>query len=212
VAADKKVADEKEKVVSEEAKIVGVKKAEAEMIAEDAKRDLKAAEPELQAAQKAVSNLDKSSIVEIKSMSSPPKGVVMVMESVMILMQERTEWPAIKSSLADVGKFIKILMNFDLKQCPDKAFNKVRKEYLARPEFDPELVKKQSLAASSIAIWVRAVNNYSNVMRIVEPKQAKYNEVKRILDAAVSDLNEKMAMLKKVKDDVAALEKSCEDM
>lgn len=138
VAADKKVADEKEKVVSEEAKEVNKKKVEAEEIANDAQRDLKAAEPEMIAARKAVSSLDKSSVVEIKSMNSPPKGVVMVMESVMILLGEKTAWSDIKSSLQDVGKFINTLMNFELKNCPEKAFEKVRKNYLARPEFDPE--------------------------------------------------------------------------
>jgi dynein heavy chain len=50
VAQDKKVADEKERVVSEEAKIVGAKKAEAEEIANEAQKDLKLAEPELMAA------------------------------------------------------------------------------------------------------------------------------------------------------------------
>lgn len=136
----------------------------------------------------------------------------MVMESVMILLQEKTDWASIKSYISDVGKFLNLLMNFDLKSCPERAFEKVRKNYLSRADFEPDAVRKQSVAASSICIWVKAVNNYSNVMKVVEPKQAKYAEVKKILDEAVSDLNNKTGELKKVKDQVAALEKNCEDM
>ena len=89
VEKDSKIANEVEKVASEEAKIVNAKKMEAQAIAEDAERDLSAAKPELEAAKQAVSNLDKASIVEIKSMPNPPKAVLMVMESIMLLLGEK---------------------------------------------------------------------------------------------------------------------------
>ena len=41
-------------------------------------------------------NLEKSSIVEIKSFPSPPAAVVMVMESIMILLGEKIDWATIK--------------------------------------------------------------------------------------------------------------------
>ena len=53
--------------MSEEAKIVGVKKADAQLIADDAEKDLAAAKPELEAAKTAVAQLNKDSIIEIKS-------------------------------------------------------------------------------------------------------------------------------------------------
>lgn len=66
VNADKAIADEKERVVSGEAEVVNKKAAEAKVISDDVKADLDAAEPELKAAQKAVQELDKNSIVEIR--------------------------------------------------------------------------------------------------------------------------------------------------
>jgi len=54
VNADKEVADEKDRVVSAEAAIVNKQAEEAQVIADDVKKDLDAAEPELKAAQKAV--------------------------------------------------------------------------------------------------------------------------------------------------------------
>ena len=55
VERDSKIANEVEKVASEEAKLVNIKKTEAQAIAEDAERDLSAAKPELEAAKQAVS-------------------------------------------------------------------------------------------------------------------------------------------------------------
>jgi dynein heavy chain len=72
VNADKEVADEKEKIVSAEAEIVNKKAEEAKAIADDAESDLAAAKPELMAAENAVKNLDKNSIVEIKNFANPP--------------------------------------------------------------------------------------------------------------------------------------------
>ena len=76
-------------MASEEAKIVNAKKTEALSIAEDAERDLAIAKPELDAAKLAVSQLDKPSIVEIKSFPNPPKAVIMVMEAIMMLLSEK---------------------------------------------------------------------------------------------------------------------------
>lgn len=96
VEKDQKIANEKEKFVSEEAKIVEAKKADAKIIADDAEKDLAAAKPELEAAKAAVAQLNKDSITEIKSFPNPPKAVVMVMEAIMILLQEKTDWKNIR--------------------------------------------------------------------------------------------------------------------
>lgn len=86
VEKDQKIANEKERVVSEEAKVVEAKKADAKIIADDAEKDLAAAKPELENAKTAVAQLNKDSITEIKTFTKPPSGVVMVMEAIMILL------------------------------------------------------------------------------------------------------------------------------
>ena len=96
VEKDQKIANEKEISVSEEAKIVSVKKADAQIIADDAEKDLAAAKPELEAAKTAVAQLNRDSITEIKSFPNPPKDVIMVMESIMILLGEKVDWRTVK--------------------------------------------------------------------------------------------------------------------
>lgn len=136
VEADSKVANEYERIASEEAKIVNAKKMEAQAIAEDAERDLSAAKPELEAAKLAVSQLDKASIVEIKSFPNPPKAVVIVMEAIMLLLGEKPDWNSIKSCLSETNVFIERLKTFEVMKCPESTFTKIRNNYLNKPEFD----------------------------------------------------------------------------
>ncbi len=84
VNADKIVANEKEKVVTQEAEVVNKKATEAKAISDDAEADLNAAKPELEAAEAALKNLEKSAIVEIKTFPNPPQAVILVMECIMI--------------------------------------------------------------------------------------------------------------------------------
>ena len=182
VEKDQKIANEKEISVSEEAKIVSVKKADAQIIADDAEKDLAAAKPELEAAKTAVAQLNRDSITEIKSFPNPPKDVIMVMESIMILLGEKVDWRTVKDQISDTNSFIDKLKNYKVMEAPESLFVKIRNNYLSKPEFDIAYIKKKSVAASFMAAWVMAVNRYQAVVKVVVPKQQKYNEVKQVLD------------------------------
>lgn len=160
VEKDSKIANEKEKVVSEEAKIVGAKKADAQLIADDAEKDLALAKPEMDAAKTAVAQLNKDSIIEIKSFPNPPKAVIMVMESIMILLGEKIDWKSIKDNISETNAFIERLKTFNVMSTPESYFTKVKNNYLSKPEFDIKDIQKKSIAASFMATWVMAVIRY----------------------------------------------------
>lgn len=209
VNADKQIANEKERVVSAEAEIVNKKASEAKAISDDAEADLMAARPEMEAAEAALKALEKPAIVEIKSFPNPPKAVAMVMEAVMILINAKTDWNSIKAELGDVGAFIKKLTEYDVSKTPESWLTKVRKNYLSLAEFTPEDVGKKSLAAKTLAIWVISVSKFQIVLKKVEPKKKKFEEVQAILATSQAELAGKMAELNKVKDAVAKLEADC---
>jgi len=112
----------------------------------------------------------------------------MVMEAIMILLGEKTDWKAIKDNISDTNGFIDRLKNFNVMICPENYFVKVKNNYLNKPDFDVQEVKKKSVAASFMAMWVLAVNRYQAVVKVVVPKQKRYNEVKAVLDQAEAEL------------------------
>jgi len=209
VNADKAIANEKERVVSAEAEIVNKKAAEAKAISDDAEADLNAAKPELEQAEAALKSLEKAAIVEIKSFPNPPKAVVMVMEAVMVLLGEKIDWKNVQSVLSDVGGFITKLLTYDVSKTPESVLAKVRKQWLALPEFDPADVGKKSLAAKTLCIWCLSVSKFQIVIKKVEPKKKKFEEVQSVLATAQRELAQKMAEVKKVTDAVAKLEADC---
>lgn len=44
-------------------------------------------------------------------------------------------------------------------------------QYCAKPDFKPEFVGRVSFAAKSLCMWVRAMEVYGRIYRVVEPKK-----------------------------------------
>lgn len=100
----------------------------------------------------------------------------------MVLLGEKIDWKSIRDNISDTNTFIDRLKNFNVLTCPEASFNKVKNTYLSKPDFDPAAVKRSSVAAFFMATWVQAVIRYQAVVKVVVPKQKRYNEVKAVLD------------------------------
>jgi len=212
INGEKKVANEKERVVSAEGEIVSKKAAEAGAIRDDAMADLKAAEPELNAAKAALDSLNKDNITEIAAYQRPNPIVLKVLECIMIYISEKTGWDHIKSVIKNVNAFITKLKTYKVEEKPEALLNKIRKKYLSDPDFEPEGVGKISGAAKSLCLWAISVSKYQIVVKKVEPKKKKLAEVEEILDKAQKELDGKMSELAEVKAAVAKLEADCDKM
>jgi hypothetical protein len=78
-------------------------------------------------------------------------------------------------------------MNFDKDNISDKTLKKISK-YCDEADFVPEVIGRVSTAAKSLCMWVRAMESYGRIYRIVEPKRQKLNK-------AMAALKEKQDML-----------------
>lgn len=65
-------------------------------------------------------------------------------------------------------------------------------------EFDPERIKSVSTACEGLCKWVRAMEVYDRVIKIVAPKKAKLAEAEAELAVQMDTLNEKRAQLQEV--------------
>ncbi len=214
VAEEQRFASEKERLVTIQSQEVNEKAKKAKAIADEAEADLNVLKPELDAAMTEVRQLDKKSIIEIKTFNNPNPLVVMVMEAVMMLLDEKTDWSSIRFTLSDSGEFVSRLINFGDKvsKVPESVIKKLRANYLSNPEFEPDKVASKSLAAKSIVKWVKAMNNFYDVQKKVEPKRRRYEEEKANLDLANSALAAKMTELNEIKAKVAKLKADCDVM
>merc|ERR1719456_921248 len=79
-------------------------------------------------------------------------------------------------------------------------------KYIKRDDFKPDKVKSVSNAATSLCMWVRAMDTYGRVARSIEPKKEKLRVAEAALAESEGKLAKKRAELKQVKDRVAALQ------
>ena len=76
---------------------------------------------------------------------------------------------------------------------------RIREKYVTNPFFDPNHVKKVSTACEGLCKWVRAIEVYDRVIKIISPKKAKLAEAEQELARQMDKLNEKRAQLQQVK-------------
>jgi len=86
------------------------------------------------------------------------------------------------------------------------------KPFVAMPEFEPEVIKKASKAAYGLCCWVRAMEAYDRVAKVVAPKKAKLAEAEADFTELMIGLTEKRAKLKEVEDKLAALNAKLSEM
>ncbi|XP_076323890.1 dynein axonemal heavy chain 2-like [Tachypleus tridentatus] len=203
IVQQKREADEQQKLVSARSEKIAEEEITCKKMAEHALEDLNQTLPALEEAMKALESLNKKDIGEVKSYGRPPALVEKVMEAVMILRGSEPTWVEAKRQLGDPN-FINHLMTFDKDNINDWVLNRIGK-YVVQPDFHPEIVGKVSLAARSLCMWVRAMEVYGKVYRIVEPKRQR-------LYTAESQLAEKQAALSEAKNKLLELNDKIETL
>jgi dynein heavy chain len=224
ITADKIVANEQSVIVEAEAKKCNEQAREANELKVSCENDLAEAIPALEAAERALKNLDKSDIVEMKAMKKPSNAIKMTMAAISIMLEVKPDkkvkdgdpridpyWgPATKELLND-PRFLQRLQTYDRDNMDPEIVAKA-KGFTDDPEFDPEVVaKKGSMAAAGLAKWVHAMVKYDRVARLVAPKRAALKEAETTLKDAQENLAIKQAALKEVMDKVAELERGLKE-
>ena len=210
---------EQETIVKADEAVANEQAMAAKAIKDECDSDLAEAIPILNSALKALDTLSPSDITVVKSMKSPPAGVKLVMEAVCILKGEKADripdpggsgkkvedyWGPSKRLLGDM-KFLQNLKEYDKDNIPADRIARIRKDYVTNPEFVPDKVKTASSAAEGLCKWVRAMEAYDRVAKVVAPKKIKLKEAEGELATAMASLKEKQAQLKEVQDKLQTL-------
>ncbi|KAG6451921.1 hypothetical protein O3G_MSEX007393 [Manduca sexta] len=202
-------ADEQQRSVAARSKKTQEEEVQCKKLADAALRDLASAMPALDEAVKALDALNKKDITEVKSYAKPPQKVEMVLEAVLILLQKEPTWAEAKRQLGD-QYFLDRLREFDKDNISDKTLKKIG-TYTAKPDFDPEIVGTVSLAAKSLCLWVRAIEKYGKVYKIVKPKKERLEEALESLRMKQQILAEARAKLRELSEMIARLQREYDE-
>ena len=72
---------------------------------------------------------------------------------------------------------------------------KIRDRYITNPDFDPTAIRQVSSACEGMCLWVRALEIYDKVWKVVGPKQARLAEADAFVAAQMKALNLKRSAL-----------------
>jgi len=165
----------------------------------------------------ALNTLKPADIFIVKSMKNPPYGVKLTMEAVCVIRGIKPDrkpdpsghmvedyWGPSMRMLSDM-KFLDSLKTFDKDNIPPPIIKRIREKYIADRDFVPEKIKAASMACEGICRWVRAMDVYDKVARIVMPKKAALAEAEGELSQQMEKLNAKRAELQVILDKLQKL-------
>jgi dynein heavy chain 1 len=89
--------------------------------------------------------------------------------------------------------FLAALKTFDVSTVKESLIQKIRKEYLSKPDFNQAAVSRLSVPAGAMCTWIIALSSYQIVYKKIVPKKAKLKEVSSTAEEAKSILDEKLA-------------------
>ncbi|PIK40096.1 putative dynein heavy chain 7, axonemal isoform X1 [Apostichopus japonicus] len=118
-------------------------------------------------------------------------------------------WPPSKRMLGDM-KFLQSLMDYDKDNIPPNIIKVIRSKYIPNPDFVPEKIRQASTAAEGLCKWVRAMESYDQVAKVVAPKKKALAAAEGELAVAMGSLEKKRAQLKEVQDKLKKLEDKLE--
>ena len=78
-------------------------------------------------------------------------------------------WEPSKKMMND-SKFLQSLMDYDKDNIKPAVIERI-KTYVKDPAFEPDVVRKSSKAAYGLCCWVRAMEVYDRVAKVVAPKK-----------------------------------------
>jgi dynein heavy chain len=85
------------------------------------------------------------------------------------------DWASAKLVLGDTD-LLKKLQEYEKDKISDTLLKKLR-EYVDHPDFVPDKVATQSKVCKSMCMWVRAIDMYAKVYRVVEPKKRRFVDI-----------------------------------
>ncbi|KXS11241.1 hypothetical protein M427DRAFT_505508 [Gonapodya prolifera JEL478] len=218
--------EKKRAVVKVDEEAANQKATAAKAIKDECEADLSEAIPALNAALEALDTLKPADVTVVKSMKNPPGAVKMVMEAICIMKDVKPArikdpggsgkmvedyWGAAQKLLGD-SHFLTSLKEYDKDNINPKVIERIRKQYIPNPDFDPKIVKNSSSAAEGLCRWVMAMDKYESVAKVVGPKKEALGRAEAELSTEMAKLNTKRAELKEVEDKMSALESSFKEM
>ena len=199
------------------AQAAAVSAAAAAVIKQQASGELAEAQPAMLAAEKAVDNLDKNSLNELKGFKAPPKGVEKVTACCAMMLngeyKNAEKWDYAKKMMGDVGGFLLQLKEYakvGAKNMSDELINKLT-PYIQSDGFNEQDMKSKSGAAANLCAFVVNVFKFNRIYVKVKPLMDSLEKAENEENAANKAKNEALDKVARLTANLEALQRTFEE-
>lgn len=120
-------------------------------------------------------------------------------------------WGPSKKILGDL-KFLESLKSYDKDNISPTVMKRIRERFIEHPDFLPSVIRNVSSACEGLCKWVRAMEVYERVIKVVTPKREKLRIAEGEFAVQMEMLNIKRDELKTLEDKLQALNDDFEIM
>lgn len=113
-------------------------------------------------------------------------------------------WGPSKKLLGEL-KFLENLKAYDKDNIPAPYIKKIREKFINNPEFQPAVIKNVSSACEGLCKWVREMEVYDNIIKVVAPKKEKLKLAEEQLRQQRNTLNEQIVKVKELENELQSL-------
>ena len=214
VSEQQKLMFEFEKAVFTHNHDVGEKTKQVKLLNDEAEAEVNASRPEMTTILNELKQIDKKVWQDIQTTSSPHPTSVLILEAVMVLLQEKTDWNGVRTVMDDNAAFLSRLVAYSEKSVPtaESVMKKLRTNYLNLPELDPDQIKGKATSFKPVARWVKFIAAYQDVLTRAEPKRRRYETEKDKLEHASTVLAGKSKLLAETRTRIGQLKAECENL
>ena len=180
ITEQSEITAKKEHEAEQEAFKVRTETAEIEKLKLEAESELQAAVPALEAANKAVDQLSKDEVTELKGTKVPPALTEQVIKCVLIYLgYTKIDWATSQKAMADIN-FLQKLKNYDKENIPQPILTRVKDIFSDKNlKWDQAKITNTSKSAGGLAKWCSAIYKYAETLKVVRPKEQKVAEMQQ---------------------------------
>uniref|UniRef100_A0A1A8GI94 Dynein, axonemal, heavy chain 10 n=1 Tax=Nothobranchius korthausae TaxID=1143690 RepID=A0A1A8GI94_9TELE len=210
IVANTSAAEDKKTLAEEKAKEIEVQNNVISVENASAKSALDEALPALEAARKALQDLDKSDVTEIRSFAKPPKQVQVVCECILVLRgHKEISWLAAKAMMLDAN-FLCSLLELDCDSITNAQVKTV-KHSLKNLHTSLEEMQGISKAGAGMFKFVESIIGYCDVAREIKPKRQKVEKLEKEFVKSKKELEDIQKELEKIQTELRDLQTNYKD-
>ena len=224
--ASSAIAEEKTEIAEKEAEQIQNKKDQIQMITDQANSKLADSLPRIIKAEDDVRGIERKQLVDLRIMKAPPDSIIYIFRTVSLILGERfDDWKTSATKLLlSLEKFMDRLVDklVEIKTEGSSVVPESTLKLLSR-NLNNEYFSEQKLASSTISgplgNWCKAIYEFTNLKKSVEPLEKNAAELNAKLDIAAkeyekisSELSECKGHFEKLKSDFDELQAKKEEL